>query len=263
VIPVNSVRRPLLVANWKMHKTVNESRAFAREWVRRAAEAGRSEPGPVELVVCPTMPALEAVLRMVEQIGVTVGAQNLDLGREGAVTGGVSAYLLAEIPVSYVIVGHSERRRDFLEDDPLVARKAAAALASGLAPIVCVGESHQEREGQATRAVVTRQIDAVLDALSTPDERLVVAYEPIWAIGTGAVPEPADANQVAGWIRGEIRARWGGAADRVRILYGGSVSPNNVESFWRQPEVDGALVGGSSLRLDQWLALQDRMPSAS
>lgn len=253
-----SGRRPLLVANWKMNKTVAESLAFVREWARRAAPPPNA--GAVELVVCPTVLALWPVARVLQPLSVAVGAQNVELGREGAVTGGVSAYLLAEAQARYVIVGHSERRRVFGEDDALVAAKALSVVSAGLCAIVCVGEALQERDQGRTRAVVEGQLEAVLAALPAAPAQLVIAYEPIWAIGTGRTPTPAEANEVAGWLRRRVVAQWQDPGAAVRVLYGGSVSADNVATFLAESEIDGALVGGASLQLDQWLAMTAAVP---
>ena len=253
---MNPERRPMLAANWKMHKSVAESVAFVRAWSRRVAEgAALPDRTQVELVVCPTLPALVPVAGLLDALGVAVGAQNADVGTEGAVTGGVSAHLLAEALATHVIVGHSERRRLFGETDAVVAAKAAAALKAGLTPVVCVGESPEERASGATERVVAQQLRTVLNAVPEGDGRLVVAYEPLWAIGTGRGAAPADANQVAGWCRSLAAAAWGEAAARVRILYGGSVTADNILGFWHAEEIDGALVGGASLEMESWLAM--------
>jgi triosephosphate isomerase len=220
-----------------------------------AAGATLPDRTQVELVLCPTLPALWPLASLLDAMGVAVGAQNIDGGTEGAVTGGVSGHLLAEALATHVIVGHSERRQRFGETDAVVAAKAAAALRAGLTPIVCVGESSAERRAGETQAVVTRQLTAVLNAVPEGDGRLVVAYEPLWAIGTGQGAAPADANQVAGWCRGLAAAAWGPAAQRVRVLYGGSVTRDNILGFWHADEIDGALVGGASLEMESWLAM--------
>jgi triosephosphate isomerase len=246
------VRRPLLVGNWKMHKTVAESVAFGRAVLEGLKQAGWE--GRRELVLCPTTPALAPLADLLRGSAVGVGAQNLDLGREGAVTGGVSAYLLKAAGAQYVIVGHSERRRLFGEDDALIGAKVAAACAEGLVPIVCVGETAEERAGDPA-AVVLRQLAAALEPLAAPTPDLVIAYEPVWAIGTGVVATPSDAAAMAATIRTWLAARFAGAADAVRVLYGGSVTAENLGAFWARPEIDGALVGGASLRVDEFIAM--------
>lgn len=247
-----------MVANWKMNKTVGQSLAFVREWARQ--DSRPPSPDGVELVVCPTLVALWPVARVLEPLSVAVGAQNVELGREGALTGGVSAYLLAEARARYVIVGHSERRREFGEDDAVVAAKALSVVSAGMSAIVCVGEALDARERGGTRAVVEGQLEAVLAALPPAPAQLVIAYEPLWAIGSGQTPTPAEANQVADWLRARVVARWGDAGAAVRVLYGGSVSAVNVAAFLSESEIDGALVGGASLQLDQWRAMAAAVP---
>lgn len=249
------MRRPILVANWKMHKSVGASLAYGRELVRLLEDHGFDNTR--ELVLCPTLPALWGVGQRVLSAGVEVGAQNLDTGREGAVTGGVSAYLLAEAGATYVIVGHSERRMLFGETDEKVAAKAVAAFEGHLRPILCVGESSAERDAGRTDATVLRQLDAVLKALSRPEISLVVAYEPLWAIGTGRVAKPAEANRVAAVLRRHLVEVWGEEGREVRVLYGGSVNPENIAQFWGQQEIDGALVGGASLDVRGMVAMAE------
>jgi len=246
-------RRRLVVANWKMHKTVAASVAWARELCRRV----ETDPWPddLDVVVCPTLPALPSLAQWLPAVRVGVGAQNVDLGREGPHTGAVSAFLLREAGARWAIVGHSERRAEFGETDAVVAEKFHAAAAAGLVPILCVGESLAEREHGTTEAVVTAQLEAVLAAGSPPPGDMVVAYEPIWAIGSGRVATPEDAETVAGWIRHRVEAAWPAAASRLRVLYGGSVNADNLGAFWREPDIDGALVGGASLDLNQFWAM--------
>lgn len=250
--------RLLLVANWKMHKTVEESLAWGRAALRRLEERGPFRR--VDLVVCPTLPALWALARLFGPDGpVALGAQNLDPGREGAVTGAVSGYLVAGAGARYVIVGHSERRAGFGETDAVVAAKTRAALEAGLIPIVCVGETAEERAQGATEAVVGRQADAVLAAVPTPPPAFVFAYEPVWAIGSGRVPTVEEADAVAALLVARGRRAWGEGSAPVRVLYGGSVNPGNVAAFAAAPAVDGALVGGASLDVEQFLAMADAL----
>lgn len=243
-------RPALMAANWKMYKTVLESRAYARELLRRAEELPGLLP---EQVIFPTFVALFEVARTLSEGGLKAGAQNLDLGDEGARTGAVSASLLAAAGASHVIVGHSERRSLFGENDALVGQKTAAALANHLTPIVCVGESRAEREDGRTDEVIGRQIAAVVPAEATAD--WVVAYEPVWAIGTGLVAEPREAGRVAAVIRAAVAQRQPQSADNLRILYGGSVNRSNIRDFAAVPDLDGALVGGASLELGHWIEL--------
>lgn len=250
-------RRRLLAANWKMYKTVGESLAWARELCRQA----EAEPWPADrdVVVCPTLPALAGLAQRLTAVHVAVGAQNLDPGREGALTGAVSGYLLREAGARYVLVGHSERRRHFGETDLMVADKVESAIAAGLIPIVCVGETAAERERGDTEAVIHRQVGAVLGQLATPYAALVVAYEPVWAIGSGQAPHPAEANEVAAAVRRDVTEAWGDAGRTLRVLYGGSVNAGNLGAFWAEPDIDGALVGGASLDVRQFLAMA-RLP---
>ncbi|MGC8488672.1 MAG: triose-phosphate isomerase [Clostridia bacterium] len=247
------IRRRLVVANWKMYKTVAQSVAYAREVCRRLEQ----EPVPpaVEMVVAPTYPALAPVAARLQAVGVAAAAQNLDPGREGALTGAVSAYLLWEAGARYVIVGHSERRQMFQETDLMVAEKVGAALSARLTPILCVGESHVERERGETESVIGRQLAAVFGDLPAPAPELVVAYEPIWAIGTGVVAEPGETNRVAALIRSLAEKAWPGAGQSVRVLYGGSVNPRNVRDIFGQGDIDGTLIGSASLRVDDFLAM--------
>ncbi len=234
----------LMVANWKMFKTVQESQAFVRELIRRREESTLSNTTEV---ICPTLPALFELSQLCAGTTLHVGAQNLDLGDEGANTGAVSAYLLREAGAEYVIVGHSERRRLYGEDDTQVGEKAAQAVAAHLVPIVCVGETQSQREEGKTDEVISRQVQAALKALtaSTP---AIVAYEPVWAIGSGLVPDGAEANRVAGVIRDA-------ASSGLPVLYGGSVNRKNIQEFAKAPLLDGALVGGAALDVAHWMDL--------
>lgn len=240
-----------MAANWKMYKTVQQSLAYGRELVRRLEN---EQVEDIEQVVCPTMPALYPLVQRLSGTEVKVGAQTLDLGLEGANTGAVSGYLLREAGADYVIVGHSERRQLYGEDDALVREKALAAVAAHLTPIVCVGETRQERDNHETDTVIRRQVLPVAEGLDD-DGTLVMAYEPLWAIGTGLVPEPEEANRVAHVIRETIASVRPILATSVRILYGGSVKRDNIRDFAGQPELDGALVGGASLDVEHWLDL--------
>jgi triosephosphate isomerase len=235
-------RMPLLAANWKMNKTIEETERFLAEFLPGAPDSG------VEVVVCPPYPSLKAAVEHCAQSRVRVAAQNMHEQDSGAFTGEVSAPMLVELGVDGVILGHSERRQHFGETDEALARKVPAALAAGLEPILCVGEREEERDAGETDAVLRRQIDA--DLAEVAEERLgdvVIAYEPIWAIGTGRTATPEQAQEAIGLIRERIAARDADAAARVRILYGGSVKPDNAAELLGQPDVDGALVGGASL----------------
>lgn len=237
-------RRAVVAANWKMHLTRGPAVQLVEEL--------REELDPVVrplVIVCPPATALEAVGRALEGSSIWLGAQTMHWEAQGAYTGEVSAPMLVDVGCRAVILGHSERRAYFCETDETVGRKVAAAFAHRLLPIVCVGERLDQREAGETDRVVARQVDAA--AAATPPggyPDLVIAYEPVWAIGTGRTPTGEEANRVAGMIRRAIAARAGEtAAASVRVLYGGSVKPENIQEFLGQPEIDGALVGGASL----------------
>jgi triosephosphate isomerase len=237
------VRRPILVANWKMHKVAGEAVAFVDDFLPRVAGARA-----VEVVLAPPFTALDRVGRRLEGSAVSLAAQNVNPEAQGAFTGEVSADMLRDLGCRYAIVGHSERRALFGEQDALVARKAAALLERGLRPIVCVGETLDEREADRTREVVGSQLDGSLARVAREQAaEVVVAYEPVWAIGTGRTATPELAQEVHAFVRGRLRERFGPAADRIRLQYGGSVKPENVYALMAQPDIDGALVGGASL----------------
>ena len=230
-------REPLVAGNWKMHLVRSEAEAFCRAFL--------AEPLPArpELALFPSFPLLETVGRALEGRGVGLGAQDLHPDPSGAHTGDVSAAQLVDAGCGWVLCGHSERRRDHGESDELVARKAAAALAAGLSPIVCVGETRAERHAGRAFDVLAKQVEAL-----PLDPRLVVAYEPVWAIGTGETATPEMASDAQGFLRARFARRGGnGFAERLRILYGGSVTPDNAASLAVAEEVDGFLVGGASL----------------
>lgn len=238
-------RTPLLAGNWKMHCRIDEALALVDELVRLIdAVADR------EVVVAPPFTAVAAVAQRLKGSRVQVAGQDLYWEDKGAFTGEVSGPMLAAAGCSHVIVGHSERRQLFGDSDEWVARKAAAALRADLAPIICVGETLAEREGGTTLAVVERQVRAALADLGPAAlRRIVVAYEPVWAIGTGRVATPEQAQEVHRAIRGILAALAGTEiAATVRILYGGSVKPDNIEALMAQADLDGALVGGASLQ---------------
>jgi triosephosphate isomerase (TIM) len=243
--------RPLIAGNWKMHKTVGEARALADE-IRRGA-AGLS----AEVLVCPPFTALLAVAEALRGGAVLLGGQDMHWEDEGAFTGEVSPRMLRDTGCTHVILGHSERRQLLAEKDDEVAKKAQAAFRHGLTPIVCVGETLAERDGNRTMEVVERQVERALRGL-TPDQAAatVVAYEPVWAIGTGRNATPEQAQEVHAFIR-RLAARSHGepAAAAARILYGGSVKPDNAAALLSQVDVDGALVGGASLQAAGFLEI--------
>jgi triosephosphate isomerase len=238
------MRIPFIAANWKMFKTVHESVVFAKEF-----RAMVKDVIDVEIVVAPPFTALHAVAEAVRNSPVGVAGQNVHWEREGAFTGEISADMLKEAGAEYVIIGHSERRRLFHETDETVNRKVMAALGAHLTPIVCIGETLEERERDETLAVLDRQIKAGFDSL-TGDQvaALVIAYEPVWAIGTGRNATPLQAGEAHAHIRSRLRQWFGApAADQCHVIYGGSVKPDNIHELVLLPDVDGALVGGASL----------------
>ena len=253
-------RTPFLAANWKMHKTVLESVAFIKEF-RKLAEAVHD----VEIVVAPPFTALRPAADAAHASVVGIAGQNVHWERQGAFTGEGSAGMLKEAGAEYVIIGHSERRQLFGETDESVNRKLASAVAAHLTPIVCIGETLAERDADETLAVLDRQIKNGLDGL-TADQiaALVVAYEPVWAIGTGRNATPAQAGEAHAHIRARIRQWFGGtAADQCHVIYGGSVKPENIRELASLPDVDGALVGGASLDVRSFFEIVSRSrPSA-
>ena len=240
--------RPLIVGNWKM----NHGEREARELVSALRDGWPFDR--VDAVVAPAFPCLRAALDAARGSALAVSAQNLHPDDRGAFTGEVAAPMLAEMGVRYAIVGHSERRALFGETDALVARKVAAASRHGLEPILCVGETEAERDAGLMTRVVDSQIRAALASVG-PIDKLVVAYEPVWAIGTGRTPIPEDVTSAHTAIRGALLACLGELGVRVRILYGGSANPGNVQALLTAPGVDGALVGGASLNAASFLAI--------
>jgi len=242
-------RTPYIAANWKMNKTVAEAAEFVDALLPRIA-ATQSD-----VVICPPFTALTAVVERRYGTAVKVAAQNMHEAESGAFTGEVSAPMLVELDVEAVVVGHSERRQHFGETDEALARKLPVALAADLEPILCVGESEEARDAGETEAVLERQLQADLAALEADDlARVVIAYEPIWAIGTGRTATPDQAQEACAFIRDVVRMR-GAAADQLRILYGGSVKPANAAELLGLPDVDGALVGGASLDAEEFAAI--------
>jgi len=237
------MRRPILAANWKMQKTTGEAAEFAARFVPLVKDADA-----VDIVVAPPFTALDRLGQALAGSNVALAAQNVNAEESGAFTGEISPGMLVDLDCRYAIVGHSERRTLYGESDDDVARKAAALFAAGLTPIVCIGESLEEREADRTFEVVERQIDGSLAGLRAESTaELVLAYEPIWAIGTGRTATPEIAQEVHAFVRDRLRRRFGAAADAIRIQYGGSVKPDNVDALMSQPDIDGALVGGASL----------------
>ena len=238
------MRTPLIAGNWKMFKTVHETVVFVKE-----LRATLKDVADVEIVVAPPFTAIHAAAEAARNSHIGIAAQNLHWERDGAYTGEVSAAMIVEAGAEYVIIGHSERRRLFGETDAVVNRKVTAAIAATLTPIVCVGETLEERERNETLAVLDRQIKDGLDKVTGAQlADLVIAYEPVWAIGTGRNATAAQAEEAHAHVRTRLRQWFGAeAAEQCRILYGGSVKPDNILQLIAEPNVDGALVGGASL----------------
>jgi triosephosphate isomerase len=237
------MRTPILAANWKMHKTTGEAAQFVAVFLPLVKEATA-----VEIVLAPPFTALARVAEAIAGSNVALAAQNVNPEPQGAFTGEVSPAMLAELGCRYTIVGHSERRALYGEDDAFVARKARALLERGIRPIVCVGESLAQRENGRTFEVIEAQLAGSLAGV--PSERapdVVIAYEPVWAIGTGRTATPAIAQEVHAFVRERLARHFGAGAQAMRIQYGGSVKPENVDDLMAQPDIDGALVGGASL----------------
>lgn len=243
-------RKPIIAGNWKMNLgTVDEAVDLVRKLRPKIGSLKQ-----IDVVLCPPYTVLPALAEILDRSRIMLGAQNMHWEAKGAHTGEISAGMLSGL-CEYVIVGHSERRAtgSVEETNAAVQKKLAAALESGLTPILCVGESKSERDAGQTQSVIVEQVSVALDSLSAGDvQRCVLAYEPIWAIGTGAAASPVEANRViALTIRGSIAEGWGeGPAQSVRVQYGGSVNPENIADFMAMPEIDGALVGGASLTPD-------------
>lgn len=245
------MRIPIIAANWKMHKT----QAEAVQFIEQCAELLAGEK--LEVVICPAFPLLVAAGEACRRYGLRLGAQNMYWEAAGAFTGEVSPLMLKDLQVDYVIIGHSERRRLFGETDQQVARKIKAAYQYELTPILCVGETLEQRQGEQTLAVITEQVMTALAGLDPSQVRkIVIAYEPVWAIGSGLAATAADADAVAAHIRKVIGEQFSLKVARdVRILYGGSVNQENIAEFMRAAEVDGALVGGASLDASMFAAI--------
>jgi triosephosphate isomerase (TIM) len=237
-------RKPLIAANWKMYKTPAQAQEFVTAFLPLVAGHDRDE-----IVLCPSDTSLATVIPAVAGSNVAVGGQNMHFAEEGAYTGETSVLMLKAIGATHVLIGHSERRQYFNETDETVNKKLATALKHKLTPIVCIGEVLVEREAGHTDEVLRKQITLALTGVSPEDaESIVVAYEPVWAIGTGKTATPEMAAEAHLLIRSEIARRLGrNVADTIRILYGGSVKPDNATALLNQPEIDGALVGGASL----------------
>ena len=246
------LRRPLVAGNWKLHKTIAESVELAQEVVRCTGVTGATE-----VVVAPVYTALSRVNDVLAGTIISLAAQDVCWATQGAFTGAVGPVQLLDVGCRYVIVGHSERRQLFGESDDIVQRKVRAVLEHGLRPILCVGETLAERDAGEAETVVVRQLRAALSGLEADGAAdIVVAYEPVWAIGTGRNAQPSDAQDMHARIRATLVELFGQTlAERTRVLYGGSVKPDNAKALMAQPDLDGALVGGASLAADSFCAI--------
>jgi triosephosphate isomerase len=246
------MRKKLIAANWKMHKTPEQAKQFVAAFLPLAWEHHRDE-----IVLCPPYVSIPATVEAVAGSGIGVGGQDMYWEKEGAFTGAISAHMLLAAGCSHVIIGHSERRQYFGETDDTVNRKLRAALAAGLKPIVCVGEVLEEREAGVTGDVLRRQCSIAFREISAEEAHpVIVAYEPVWAIGTGKTATPELAGEAHRVVRAQAAEAFGEAvAGRMRILYGGSVKPNNAKLLMSHPDIDGALVGGASLEPQSFVAI--------
>ncbi len=246
-------RKPIMAGNWKMHHNHLEAIQVVQKLSYRLSSEDYER---CEVVVCPSFTSLRSIQTVIEadNLPIGLGAQNVYWEEKGAYTGEVSPLMLAKLAVSYVIVGHSERREILGETDEMVNKKVKAVVAHGMTPIMCVGETLEEREAGETAAKVSRQVQGGLDGIDSKQvAAMVIAYEPIWAIGTGRNATPEDANETIGTIRSMLAGLAGeAAAASIRIQYGGSVKPGNIATIMAQPEIDGALVGGASLEADDF-----------
>jgi len=249
---LNTNRKPIVAGNWKMNNTVAEALALVTEIKRQSAESKG-----VDIVLCPPFTVLQAVSNAISGTAIGLGAQNMHWEKAGAFTGEVSAAMLRELYCHYIIIGHSERRTLFGETDDAVNRKVKTALASNLCPIVCVGETLQQRQANQTEAIIRTQVlnglkDIGVDQFAT----VIMAYEPIWAIGTGLTATPDQAQAVHKFIRGLLQEMAGEhVAQTVRIQYGGSVKPANARELFHQPDIDGGLIGGAALDANSFMAI--------
>ena len=245
------MRRPIIAGNWKMNKTIAEGIEFVKEIKEKVAETD------VEVLLCAPAIMLSELQKEAAGSNVKIGAQNMHYEDNGAFTGEISPVMLKDIGIEYVLIGHSERRQFFNESDDTVNKKVKKAIKTGLTPIMCCGETLEEREAGNTKEVVKKQVVLAFMGVSSEDAaNIVIAYEPIWAIGTGKTSTSEDANEVIAFIRETIKALYNDAvSETTRIQYGGSVSPSNVETIMNESDIDGALVGGASLKAENFLGL--------
>lgn len=243
------MRIPMIAANWKMYKTINEAEKFASEFpLDQELQQG------VDVVICPSFTALQTVSESIRGTSLMLGAQNMHPAEQGAFTGEVSPLMLSDLGCKYVILGHSERRHIFKESSQFINEKVKTALKYGIGPILCVGETLEEREAGKTREICGSQLlEGLADAEIVEPTMIAIAYEPVWAIGTGRNADPQDAEEVISYLRQLLVDKYGaGLAGEIRILYGGSVKPQNAADFMKQQNIDGALVGGASLEIESF-----------
>ena len=244
------MRKPIIAGNWKMHKTIAEALEFVNE------VKDRVNNDKVEAVICAPFTLLKDLKQATKGTNIELGAQNMHFGVRGAFTGEISPLMLKELDMDYVVIGHSERRQYFNETDETVNKKVLKALEVGIDPILCVGETLEEREAGNTKDVCKVQVEKALENVSKEDlAKVVIAYEPVWAIGTGKTATSEDANDVIAYIREVVANLYGELANEVRIQYGGSVKPSNVAEIMNQSDIDGALVGGASLEANDYVEL--------
>lgn len=245
------MRQSLVAANWKMNGSIQSNQSLLESLKQNVGSVQNAE-----MVICPPFVYLQQVRQLLEGSRMSWGAQNLSQQEPGAFTGEVAASMLVDFDCKYVIVGHSERRSIYAESDILVAEKFAKAQSVGLIPILCVGELLDQREAGETQNVVKRQLDAVIKLQGVASlAKSVIAYEPVWAIGTGKTATPEQAQEVHGFIRGEIAKLDAGVAENIQILYGGSVKGSNAAKLFSMPDIDGGLIGGASLKADEFLTI--------
>jgi triosephosphate isomerase len=249
---MNKQRKPIIAGNWKMNMTTTQARDLASKLIPLVASVRDRD-----IVLAPTFTSLQAVAEAIKGTNMALAAQNLFWEDKGAFTGEISAEMLLDSGCKYVIIGHSERRQYFGETDETVNKKVRQALNKGLLPIVCVGELLSEREAGKANDVIDRQVSGALKGVTAAEmQKIVIAYEPVWAIGTGKTATPDQANEIHAFIRSKVKAMYPAeVAESLRIQYGGSVTPDNVSQLMAKPDIDGALVGGASLKPDSFAAL--------
>ncbi len=245
------MRRMIIAGNWKMHKTVPETQSLIKELLE-----GESRTDKADVVVCPPFVSLDAAHKLLDGTHIALGAQNMSEHEQGAYTGEVSARMLLTVGATYVILGHSERRQYHAETDQLVNHKARRALEEGLTPIICIGETLEQREKGRTETVIDVQVDGTLSGFGADDlKKIVIAYEPVWAIGTGKNATPEQAQEVHRFVRDKIAKIDKASAELMPILYGGSMKPGNAKGLLSQPDIDGGLIGGASLKADDFIGI--------